>query len=536
MCDVFRQLFCQNPALRRFAVTSYFLLALAVAARPAVATEHVKIKLDNVLCVSPTSGYGDDDTYLVAVGINLKTGRTRHLAYAFPSMGSGDRRNIAANQGFAFADHVDHPQDILVLGAVFEADHQGPFTGMIFQGGENKTGSAMAQQLGQEMDRLAKQYAGSVSSGSMSRQFVMSTLNQAFQSKAHQIKGKDDAIGFFSLNAQNALKQGTVWQHFLSGDGSMYQVLFTRFNSKIYDPKKILPVNTSMVRFRVRDANTKQTLAARVQLISNANKIIDDRKIQSDGKYEFAVVPGLYRARFTTPNSASHHTHVQQPFQVGASDFYQDIYLKPINGSSTNPSPPPMQVDLTGDWHATIFGQTIQYKFVQNGNQVQWSAPQLQETATVTFLPNDEVKADIKNPLGSDTIKGKLTKDASGNVVRIYWYKNKITFHRGQSGGGNPQIPPGSGTPGYDVNGKWIAYGAGQPIGYIIQQSGNQFTWYSPKLNESASGTINGNQLFASYSSPSGSGNLTGTITKNISGVATEISWQNGAVVFVRDQ
>ena len=352
--------------------------------RPLRASEHISIKLDNLLCVEVTSGIGDDDAYLVAVGVNLKTGRTRSLSYGFPSIGGGERKTIPANQGFVFSDHVDDPRDIFVLGAVLERDHPGPFVGMVIVGGENGTGKNLANHLGREVDRLAKQYSGSVRAGTISRDVVKQALRQSFQMQIDQRKGKDDVIGRFALDAQNGGYSAGYWQQWLTGDGAKYQATFRRAavsggNGQGGTLKGLIPVKKSMVRFRVRDAYNKQPLPARVQIISNG-KFLDDRRIHGDGKYEFSLLPGTYTARFTMKEPhVSHHTLVLNQVTVGTSDFYKDVYLEPLHRAKHVPAP---GIDLTGTWQAQLFGQTITYQIRQTGNRFEWDAPQLGEKAT----------------------------------------------------------------------------------------------------------------------------------------------------------
>lgn len=535
-------------------------LTLGLSASPIHAADHVSVKLDNLLCVEVTSGAGDDDAYLVAVGVNLKTGRTRSLSYGFPGIGDGERRTIHASQGFVFSDNVDDPRDILVLGAVLEMDHPAPLVGITAVGGENGNGKELAAHLGQEIDRLAKQYSGAVSAGAISRDVVKNALRQAFRSQVDQRKGKDDIIGQFALDSQNGGYGAGFWQQWLTGDGSKYQATFRRVaspggNGNFNKVGNMLTVKKSKVRFRVRDAHSNRPLAARVQIIANG-KFLDDRRIHGDGKYEFALLPGTYKARFTMKDQfVTHHTLVLEQFTVGASDYYKDISLKPVHIGQHVPGP---AVDLTGAWQAELFGQVIRYQVKQTGTKFEWDAPQLQEKATGTVLGNNRVSAQLHGQFGNQPpIQGTVMTDAQGTATRIQW-DNGVVFRRANGGGGgqfpggqfpggqfpggpgNPgnggaQQPGGGGAPGgYDFAGVWRGNVFGQSVRYDIQQSGGNFTWSAPELNETAAGEMNGKQLSVTVSGPFGSSQVTGTITKSNNGVAMEVTWNNG-VRFVRD-
>jgi sugar lactone lactonase YvrE len=77
-----------------------------------------------------------------------------------------------------------------------------------------------------------------------------------------------------------------------------------------------------------------------------------------------------------------------------------------------------------------------------------------------------------------------------------------------------------------NVSGQWKS-----SIGllYNITQKGNQFEWTVTKSNEKGQGTLKGNEVSASWSSPQGSGSSTGQISAvDPTGKATQIDWKNG--------
>jgi hypothetical protein len=77
-----------------------------------------------------------------------------------------------------------------------------------------------------------------------------------------------------------------------------------------------------------------------------------------------------------------------------------------------------------------------------------------------------------------------------------------------------------------DISGQW---NSNIGVVYDIQQSGNNFTWSVPSLNQSGTGTVSGTSV-----TMSGPGwTVKGTITEtDTSGRPTKIVGENGVVLF----
>ena len=84
---------------------------------------------------------------------------------------------------------------------------------------------------------------------------------------------------------------------------------------------------------------------------------------------------------------------------------------------------------------------------------------------------------------------------------------------------------PSSGMAVANVSGRWSS-----SIGvfYDITQQGNQFSWTVVNSDEKGEGTLSGNSVSASWKGQKGSGSSAGQITRESSGKATEIKWNNG--------
>jgi hypothetical protein len=84
-----------------------------------------------------------------------------------------------------------------------------------------------------------------------------------------------------------------------------------------------------------------------------------------------------------------------------------------------------------------------------------------------------------------------------------------------------------------NISGSW---NSSIRFSYSISQSQSSFNWTVTKpIAETASGTIRGKEVEASWKGKNGQGSAKGTVTKvDSSGRATEIRWSNG-VIFMRD-
>jgi hypothetical protein len=81
-----------------------------------------------------------------------------------------------------------------------------------------------------------------------------------------------------------------------------------------------------------------------------------------------------------------------------------------------------------------------------------------------------------------------------------------------------------------DISGTWRGF---QNYSYSIQQDGGNFTWTVGELQETATGTIEGDSVRAEWHNPRWSGSGSGTVERDAGGRAVRISWDNG-VVFTR--
>ncbi len=189
---------------------------------------------------------------------------------------------------------------------------------------------------------------------------------------------------------------------------------------------------------------------------------------------------------------------------------------------------PQSTADLSGKWNSNIGAV---YEIQQSGNQFTWSAPSLNQSGTGTISGNSIT---LSGP--GWTIKGSVTEtDASGKPTKIVGENGVILFRTT----GAPAVsikPPAQPTAtsvspaplagAISLSGKWNSnIGAA----YEIQQTGNQFTWSAPSLNQSGTGTISGNNI--TLSGPGWT--VKGTITQaDASGNPTNIVGENGVVLF----
>jgi hypothetical protein len=96
----------------------------------------------------------------------------------------------------------------------------------------------------------------------------------------------------------------------------------------------------------------------------------------------------------------------------------------------------------------------------------------------------------------------------------------------GVPGGGSP--PPGVPTQSAEMQDVLSGQWQGKVI-YDFQQTDSGFTWWSRDLQESATGTIDGDALSVSWTGPNGAGGMNGHIVeRDAGGRATRIRWDNG--------
>jgi len=84
---------------------------------------------------------------------------------------------------------------------------------------------------------------------------------------------------------------------------------------------------------------------------------------------------------------------------------------------------------------------------------------------------------------------------------------------------------PSSGMALANVSGRW---NSSIGVVYDITQQGNQFAWTVVNSDEKGEGTLSGNNVSAFWKGQKGSGSSAGQITRESSGKATEIKWNNG--------
>ena len=88
---------------------------------------------------------------------------------------------------------------------------------------------------------------------------------------------------------------------------------------------------------------------------------------------------------------------------------------------------------------------------------------------------------------------------------------------------------PGS-TATADISGAWRGY---NNYAYTVQQNGGSITWSVGELQETATGTIEGNRVTATWRNPRWTNSGSGTVERDAGGRAVRIRWDNG-VVFTR--
>jgi hypothetical protein len=182
------------------------------------------------------------------------------------------------------------------------------------------------------------------------------------------------------------------------------------------------------------------------------------------------------------------------------------------------------EVNISGQWKSNIGAV---YEIQQTGSQFTWSAPSLNQSGTGTISGNNIT---LSGP--GWTVKGTITElDVSGNAAKIVGENGVILFRSADalpqppqpSTPSQPAAPPGGAV---SLTGKW---NSNDGEAYEIQQSGNQFTWSAPSLDQSGPGTISGNAI--TISGPGWT--VKGTITEaDASGNATKIECENGVLLY----
>ena len=176
--------------------------------------------------------------------------------------------------------------------------------------------------------------------------------------------------------------------------------------------------------------------------------------------------------------------------------------------------PTPVSASIHGDWK----GDTgVGYQIAQCGSTFTWWAAGLHEKATGT-INGQQLSASWQGDNGPSSATARITSvDANGCAIRIE-FSNGAVFTRAQV----PSPVPAS------IHGDWVASSG---VGYQITQIGPTFTWWAAAIHEKATGTINGQQLSASWDGDNGPSSSTARITSvDAGGRATRIEFSNGAV------
>ena len=172
--------------------------------------------------------------------------------------------------------------------------------------------------------------------------------------------------------------------------------------------------------------------------------------------------------------------------------------------------------DISGTWHSSV---GIDYVIAQTGGQFSWFLPAINETGKGT-LNGPNLSVSWSGLAGNGSTTGKVTQvDAAGKATRIDW-SNGAVFTKQAS-----PVPSV-----IDISGLW--HGS-VGVDYVITQTGNQFTWLLGLINENGQGTLTGQNLSVSWSSPVSKGSATGNVTKvDANGKATRIDWSNGTFFY----
>jgi Beta/Gamma crystallin len=195
------------------------------------------------------------------------------------------------------------------------------------------------------------------------------------------------------------------------------------------------------------------------------------------------------------------------------------------------PLPPDAKViatDISGQWNSNIGAV---YEIQQSGNNFTWSVPSLNQSGTGT------VSGNIVTMSGPGwTVKGMITDtDTSGRPTKIIGENGVVLFRttEGQPAAIKPPAqqpaPPAPSVPPSALNTLTGQWNSNIGVVYEIQQTGNQFTWSVPSLNQSGTGTVAGN--IVTMSGPGWT--VKGIITEaDSSGRPTKIVGENGVILF----
>ena len=228
-----------------------------------------------------------------------------------------------------------------------------------------------------------------------------------------------------------------------------------------------------------------------------------------------AIAPPASDAKKTLPDK----TPAPPGLQTAKAPLYKK--LPPPSSGVTD-------TGLTGQWNSNI---GVVYEIQQSGTNFTWSVPSLSQSGTGT------VSGNIVTMSGPGwTVRGVITDtDASGKPIKIVGENGVVLFRTTGVTAGPvkpPTQPPAPSVPSVlpatvnTLSGQW---NSNIGVVYEIQQSGTNFTWSAPSLNQSGTGTISGTTV-----TMSGPGwTVKGTIAEtDVSGRPTKIVGENGVILF----
>jgi hypothetical protein len=226
---------------------------------------------------------------------------------------------------------------------------------------------------------------------------------------------------------------------------------------------------------------------------------------------------------------------------------------------STGGAPP---ASIAGQWNSNI-GSV--FDIAQSGGDFSWTVGSNGQRATGT-INGDRVTASWADQAGQNqgSGTGAVTTDANGVAQQIAW-DNSVIFSRAPAtrrpernapiadrDGGPVRSSPGAPAGGFrvvttlpmpsttgtasvaSVSGQW---NSNIGLVYDIVQSGADLSWTVSSNGQRGSGKIDGDRVTATWTDQAGQnqGSGAGTVTKDASGVAQQIAWDNG-VIFSRAQ
>ncbi len=527
--------------LPRFSVeTALILLILGPAA---ARTDDVpfRIGFSNLHCVEETDEVGADEPSFIIFVANLRTGKSGLRVFSFAGVDQHETHYYKRGQtevphaSVLLAEwlHVKKADDIVILVLLMESDVNDYFgpgeTAVEHVWNSVKYGN----RYGDSLRDIVQQNRNDYSSNGRSRQTVVDALTAkmrlAFKLNMDKTANHLDLIGIGQLkideyDTKNAGQRILRKELSINGDGGQYRLRFAAASG----PRSIWEYSGGHFKRTSGEAwaqhqnerklftfKEAETTVEYVELFDPNRKVTvrlykDSCKIATNG--QFATILGGHWAGHGGSGVIVGPTAVvpaQDKFGKDFLDAQKKLgkrdHWTHQKGYFTKTSP-------TG-WDEYQNGRKA-FTFVESNRTIEFV--ELTDANRNISVRLYAKKAQILNP-----------KDFGTEWVDFYPGNWSVGNKANKSDDSSESL--GGPSTAVDLSGKWES---NVGVVYEIQQTGDVFTWSASSLNETAQGSLTGNdQLKVDWTGTFGLGSTNGNITqKDSTGKARRIQWDNGIV------